>query len=217
MDIEDNVSESIQIDNTLDRINDNFVADEVSTTIEALLFASTAPLSAVQIARIVKRDKREVIAIIDDLNVRYAQWGRSFRIERFEENFRLYTLPEYDKFISHLADIPRPAKLSRAALEVLSIIAYRQPVIKSEIEKIRGIDSDGVIRTLLERGMITISGRSDGPGRPWLYRTTSEFLEFFGIASLADLPSPEVVAQEMEIPRTLAIVRSPEPTGDDEL
>ncbi len=178
------------------------------TAVEALLFASPNPLTENQLARLIGKDKRHIPLIVDRLNVSYIQWGRSFRIERFGDSYRIYTLPEYDKYISRLADMPRPAKLSRAALEVLAIVAYRQPIVKSEIEKIRGIDSDGVIRTLLERGFLTIAGKSDALGRPLLYKTTQDFLEFFGISDLSELP--EVTVPEIELPRNLTLIRPPE-------
>ena len=204
----------IQIESTDLRFPE-YLGQEITTAVEALLFASPDPLTESQLARLVGRDKRHIPLIIDKLNLSYLEWGRSFRIERYGDTYRLYTLPEYDKYISRLIDLPRPARLSRAALEVLAIVAYRQPVIKSEIEKIRGIDSDGVIRTLLERGFLAVCGKSDAPGRPLLYKTTQEFLEFFGISDLSQLP--EVAVPEAEIPRTIALVRPPEePDSADE-
>ena len=202
-------NDPITIEDAQNRIAE-IISDDVSTAVEALLFASPLPLAESQIARIIGRNKQQVQYIVDTLNSRYMEWGRAFRIEKFGEGFRLYTLPEYDRYISRLADIPRPAKLSRAALEVLSIVAYRQPVIKSEIERVRGIESDGVIRTLIERGLIAMCGRSDGPGRPLLYKTTPEFLEFFGISDLSQLPSPEVRPSAPEQMRSMTVVRSPE-------
>ena len=206
-DIESN--DPVKIEDTQNRISE-IMNDDVSIAVEALLFASPVPLTESQIARIIGKSKQQVQYIIDTLNSNYMGWGRSFRIEKFGEGFRLYTLPEFDKFISRLADLPRPAKLSRAALEVLSIVAYRQPVIKSEIERVRGIESDGVIRTLIERGLIAICGRSDGPGRPLLYKTTQEFLEFFGIADLLQLPQPEIPTPAPEPTGGLTIIRPPE-------
>jgi segregation and condensation protein B len=206
--------DSIRVDGADSRITD-FLGQDATTAVEALLFASPNPLTESQLARLIGRDKRHIPLIIDKLNLSYLEWSRSFRIERFGDCYRLYTLPEYDKYISRLADLPRPARLSRAALEVLAIIAYRQPIVKSEIEKIRGIDSDGVIRTLLERGLIAVSGKSDAPGRPLLYGTTQEFLEFFGISDLSRLP--EVTVPEPENPRTIALIRPPEePDSADE-
>jgi segregation and condensation protein B len=212
--LDGNIDESIKIDSTNLSVSDA-IEQTTDTAVEALLFASPAPLTEAQLARLIGRDKRHIPLIIDRLNIGYLEWGRSFRIERFGDSYRLYTLPEYDKYISRLAEIPRPARLSRAALEVLAIVAYRQPIVKSEIEKIRGIDSDGVIRTLLERGLISVAGKSDALGRPLLYKTTQEFLEFFGISDIAELP--EVAVPENDIPQTITLVRPPEePDSADE-
>lgn len=216
MDINIDDNDPTKIEDAQNRLSEiigvHATGDDVCTAVEALLFASPLPLTESQIARIIGRNKQQVQYIIDTLNSHYMEWGRAFRIERFGEGFRLYTLPEYDNYISRLVDIPRPAKLSRAALEVLSIVAYRQPVIKSEIERVRGIESDGVIRTLIERGLIAICGRSDGPGRPLLYKTTSEFLEFFGISDISQLPSPEVATSAPEQARSMTVIRPPEDT-----
>ncbi|HBZ00183.1 MAG TPA: SMC-Scp complex subunit ScpB [candidate division Zixibacteria bacterium] len=209
-----NLEESIKIEATDSRVSE-VMEHKNDTALEAILFASPNPLTEAQLARLMGCDKRQVPLIIDRLNYSYLDSGRSFRIERFGDCFRLYTLPEFDKYISRLAEIPRPARLSRAALEVLAIVAYRQPIVKSEIEKIRGIESDGVIRTLLERGFLTVAGKSDAPGRPLLYKTTQEFLEFFGISDLSELP--EVAVPETEIPKTITLVRPPEePNSADE-
>lgn len=209
-----NIDESLNIESSESRISD-FIEDGAAKAIEALLFASPIPLTGAQLGRLVGCDKRQVAYIVASLNIKYMEWRRTFRIEQFGDSFRLYTLPEFDKYISKLAEIPRPARLSRAALEALAIIAYKQPLVKSEIERIRGIDSDGVIRTLSERGLIAICGRSDGPGRPLLYKTTQEFLEFFGISDLSQLPPPERLAPESEPGPRLTIVRPEESPGPD--
>ncbi len=209
--MDDKIEDSIDIKQS-DLTRPDFPDRETSAAVEALLFASPDPLTESQLARIIGRDKRHIPLIIDQLNISYLEWGRSFRIERFGESYRIYTLPEYDKYISRLADLPRPARLSRAALEVLAVVAYRQPAVKSEIEKVRGIDSDGVIRTLLERGLIAVSGKSDAPGRPLLYRTTQEFLEFVGISDLSE--RPEVTVPEAETPRAVTLIRPPEESVD---
>lgn len=209
------IGDNIEIEPTQERIRE-YMHDDVSVAVEALLFASPMPLSISQLAKLAGREKLIIPTIIDKLNIQYAETGRSFRIERYNDSYRFYTVPEFDKYIGRLADIPRPAKLSRAALEVLSIIAYRQPVVKSEIERIRGIESDGVIRTLLERGLIAISGKSDAPGRPLLYKTTEEFLEFFGISDLTLLPKPDIDIADLEQPKAITLVRPPEnPTSED--
>ena len=211
----DNIPEANIEINLENRVAGHFV-DEISSAVEALLFASPVPLTESQLGRLAGKEKRHIPVIIAGLNNRYMETGRTFRIEKYGEGYRMYTISDYDKYISRLAEVPRPARLSRAALEVLSIIAYRQPVIKSEIEKIRGIDSDGVIRTLLEKGFIEISGKSDGPGRPLLYKTTPEFLEFFGISDLTQLPVPDIDMSEIGGTQTLTLIRPPEPTPSEE-
>jgi len=173
-------AETLAIENTENRIS-TIIEDEAELALEALLFASPEPLGDREIGRIIGINKKEVPNIIERLNDKYTRWSRAFRIENFGSKYRYYTLPDFDKYISRLAEIPRPVKLTRAGLEVLSIVAYKQPVVKSEIERIRGINSDGVIRTLIDRNLVEMAGRSDGPGRPVLYRTTRDFLEFFGI------------------------------------
>jgi segregation and condensation protein B len=214
LDSANDVNHSIHIENTELRLS-AIIDDELSTTVEALLFASPVPLTQAHLARIAGCDKRRLAGIVASLNSQYMEWGRSFRVEQYGDCYRFYTLPQFEKTISKLAELPRPAKLSKAALEVLSIVAYRQPVVKAEIERIRGIDSDGVIRTLLERGFIVISGKSDSPGRPLLYSTTQDFLEFFGIPNLAQLPVPEIEEPAGDTIKAITLIRPPEdPTSD---
>jgi segregation and condensation protein B len=201
--------EHVDVGLTNERLSEFFDHD-ISGALEALLFASPAPLSVSQLASLVGRNRLLIPTLIDKLNIHYTETGRSFRIERFGDSYRFYTIPEFDKYVGRLAEIPRPAKLSRAALEVLSVIAYRQPVVKSEIERIRGIDSDSVIRTLLEKGLVSIAGKSDAPGRPLLYMTTEEFLEFFGISDLAQLPKPDIDTANFAKPTTITLIRPPE-------
>jgi segregation and condensation protein B len=209
LDSESTLDNTIKIEETENRL-ENMIDDESAAAVESLLFASPEPLTDKEIGHIIGRKKSDVTKLIDKLNSQYEQWGRSFRIELFGRGYRFYTIPEFYKYISRLAEIPRPVKLSKAGLEILSIVAYKQPIIKSELEKIRGVNSDGVIKTLMERGLIEPCGRTDGPGRPVLYRTTQDFLEFFGISDLSDLPDPEVFEVEPEIPKSVTILRSPE-------
>jgi len=206
---ESTVDKAIKIEKTENRLND-MLDDESAVAVEALLFASHEPLTDKEIARIIGRKKGDVVKLIAKLNSQYEEWGRSFRIEQFGNGHRFFTIPDFYKYVSRLAEIPRPVKLSKAGLEILSIVAYKQPIIKSELEKIRGVNSDGVIRTLLERGLIEASGRTDGPGRPVLYSTTSEFLSFFCLSDLSDLPNPEVFEVEPEITRSVTLSRAPE-------
>ncbi len=209
MDNDEKDAETLAVDSAANRIY-SILDDESELALEALLFASPEPLNDVEIAKIIGQNKKEIPGIIERLNEKYAQWGRSFRIEKFGSKYRYYTLPDFDKYIHGLSEIPRPIKLSRAALEVLSIVAYRQPVVKAEVERIRGVNSDGVLRTLIDRDLVQMAGRSDGPGRPALYRTTQEFLEFFGITDLSELPEPEITESESDIMGSLTLVRPPE-------
>ncbi len=202
-------AETLAIETTENRLS-AILDDESELALEALLFASPEPLSDKEIGKIIGKNKKEIPGIIERLNDKYARWSRSFSIENFGSKYRYYTLPDFDKYISRLAEIPRPVKLSRAALEVLSVVAYKQPVVKAEIERIRGINSDGVIRTLIDRNLVEMAGRSDGPGRPVLYVTTREFLEFFGISDLSELPVPEITESESDIAGSLILMRPPE-------
>ncbi len=206
---EEKDTKTISIDSPSNRL-ETILEDESETAAEAVLFASPDPLSDRDIAKIIGKNKKYIPGIIDKLNSKYAEWGRAYRIENFGSKYRYYTLPEFDQYIGRLAEIPRAVKLSRAALEVLSIIAYKQPATKAEIEKIRGINSDGVTRTLVERNLIEITGRSDGPGRPILYSTTREFLEFFGISDLSELPEPDVPEEDAEMAGSLILSRPAE-------
>jgi segregation and condensation protein B len=203
MDSAEKSEDTLAMDSAEDRIS-TILDDESELALEALLFATPEPLS-----------DKEIAKIIGHLNDKYTQWGRSFRIEKFGSRYRYYTIADFDKYIGRLAEIPRPVKLSRAALEVLSIVAYKQPAIKAEIERIRGINSDGVIRTLIDKNLVEAAGRSDGPGRPVLYRTTQEFLEFFGISDLSELPEPEISDIEPEMAGSLILPRPPENPQSD--
>jgi segregation and condensation protein B len=160
--------------------------------IEALLFASEKPLSAETIQTVIKDISLEDIQqVIDILNQKYQTAGHSFAIKRVAKGYRMYTLPDYAPWIKALFSHTRRERLSPQALEVLSIIAYKQPIVRSEIDRLRGVNSDGPISTLLDRKLITIVGRKPTPGRPLLYGTTQEFLTHFGLNDVDDLPRME--------------------------
>ncbi|MEO0005514.1 MAG: SMC-Scp complex subunit ScpB [candidate division WOR-3 bacterium] len=159
--------------------------------VEALLFAADGPLTLARLAEITSTPDEQIRQAIDNLNNSYAATGRSFRISRVAQGFQLYTLPEYADWIRKLYQHTRIQRLSTAALEVLAIVAYKQPVTRPEIEQLRGVDCSGPLLTLLERGLIVTAGRAHRPGNPFLYRTTKEFLRYFGLESLDDLPSLE--------------------------
>jgi segregation and condensation protein B len=160
--------------------------------IEALLFASDAPLSAADLSRVDERlDEDTVEAVIQELRADYELGERSFQIYEVAGGYQLLTRPEFVSVLERYDSVPQPSRLSAPALEVLAIIAYRQPIGRVEIEEIRGVGSSGVLRTLTERSLVEPVARGEGLGRPLLYGTTSKFLEHFGFRSLEDLPRPD--------------------------
>ena len=161
---------------------------EARKIIEALLFVSDKPVSLDALRDVLKDvDPTEVRATIEELNQEYASSGRSFTIKEIAGGFQMLTDPIYSKWISALYKRP-PDRLTGPSLETLAIIAYKQPITRAEIEAIRGVNVDGVLRTLEERTLIRTKGRMDAPGRPILYATTAEFLQHFGLKSLEELP-----------------------------
>ncbi len=162
--------------------------DQSKKIIEALLFVSDKPVSIETLKAVLKDvDPTEIRAIIEELNGEYSSSGRSFAIKEIAGGFQMLTDPVYSKWISALYKKP-PDRLSGPGLETLAIIAYKQPLTRSQIEIIRGVNVDGVLHTLEERNLIRSRGRSEGPGRPILYGTTPEFLQHFGLKSLDELP-----------------------------
>lgn len=161
----------------------------VDRIIEAIIFASPEPVSLSRIRECIEGgESLDVDATVDTLNNTYNESGRSFQITKVAGGYQMITLPDYEQWVRRIFVGRGRLRLSSQALETLSIIAYRQPVSKPTMESIRGISSDGVIKTLLERNLITIKGRENSPGRPILYGTTSEFLRYFGLNQLKDLP-----------------------------
>ena len=157
--------------------------------VEALLMASDRPLGASRIASLLDSVRAgDVRAYVEDLNAQYGRTGRSFRISEIAGGFLFMVHSEYGVFVRRLLKDKAPVRLSSAALETLAIIVFKQPVMKAEVEHIRGVSVDGVVRHLLEKGLIRIAGRSDAPGRPLLYGTTRDFLKHFGLKTLSDLP-----------------------------
>lgn len=164
----------------------------VSQIVEAVLFASDAPLTVDEIARADEHlDEDLVEDALQLLQAEYDDGQRSFQLVELGEGYQLLTRPEYAPYLERFDNVPRSSRLSGPALETLAIIAYRQPIGRLEIEYIRGVGVSGVIRTLQERNLIDIVGRAEGLGRPLLYGTTRHFLEHFGFRSLEDLPRPE--------------------------
>lgn len=157
--------------------------------IEALLFSSDEPLKPARICEIIEGLKeKDVRDVIEGLNQNYKETGRSFRIHFIADGYQFFTLTEYSGYVEKLFRNRLQSRLSLKALETLAIIAYKQPVTRPEIEEIRGVNVDGVLKTLLTRKLITIAGTAQAPGTPYLYQTTKKFLEYFGLKNIKDLP-----------------------------
>lgn len=162
--------------------------NNISGIIESMLFASGEPISAMQIAEILELSEKNVKDEIEKINDFYKANNRGFKIIEIENSYQLCTIEENYSYIQAIAAPRRKLSLSPAAMETLSIVAYNQPVTRGSIEYIRGVNSDGPVNKLIERGLIEERGRLDAPGRPILYGTTEEFLRSFGLTSLASLP-----------------------------
>jgi segregation and condensation protein B len=167
--------------------------------LEALLFSTHHPLTAARLAELMELSStRGIRRAIRDLNRQYEQHGRSFRIEQVAGGYQMLTLPEYGEYLGRLLKREVDTKLTKAALETLAIIAYKQPILRVEIESIRGVACGETIRSLMEKHLVRIAGRAEEPGRPILYGTTRRFLEVFGLNSLKDLPQSEELARPKE-------------------
>jgi len=162
------------------------------TSVEALLFSTHSPLTAGKLGEMLGLDNTKSIRhAIKTLNDEYEKSGRSFRIEQVAGGYQMLTLPEFGTLIKRLVQKDGDAKLTKAALESLAIIAYKQPILRADIEAIRGVACGETIRSLMEKHLVKIAGRAEEPGRPILYGTTKRFLEVFGLNNLDDLPKPD--------------------------
>lgn len=167
------------------------------SVIEAILFASDEPLSADRLVKIAEFNGgvKQVKNCIETLNQQYQQSGRAFRIEEIAGGYQMMTLPEYNNWLKNLLRQRADNKLSPAALETLAIIAYKQPIIRADIESIRGVACGEMVRSLMYKGLVKIVGKAEVLGRPLLYGTTKKFLEVFGLSDLKDLPKAEELKQ----------------------
>lgn len=165
--------------------------------LESVLFAAGEAVKTDKLAEISNVSADEVLKEINKLREFYEKNERGFSILEIDDGFQICTRPEYYSYVQEIAGIRRQQGLSNAALEVLSIVAYNQPVTRQTIEYVRGVNSDGAVSRLVERGLIEESGRLDAPGKPILYVTTQEFLRKFGLKSLSDLPE---IKEEIELP-----------------
>jgi segregation and condensation protein B len=156
--------------------------------VESLLFVADEPVPVAQLANALEVNPREVEAALTALAETYAQQPRGLRLQRSKDKVQLTTAPAAAERVQRFLGLAASAPLTRAALETLAIIAYQQPVTRPQIEAVRGVNSDSVLKNLLSKGLIEEAGRSEGPGRPVLYATTPEFLQHFGLMALAELP-----------------------------
>jgi len=176
---------------------------DLQAALEALLFSSDQPLPLTLLAESLDTPPERVAEALVALEAAYAARGAGVQLREIAGGHLLVTAPEHSEWVGRLLRGKKKMRLSRPALETLAIVAYKQPVTKSEIEAIRGVDASAVLATLLERNLVTIRGRSKVVGRPLLYGTTQEFLDYFGLKELAELPRPEEL-------RALVAAREPE-------
>lgn len=170
--------------------------ENINCTVEALVLASPQPVSAKKLSDTISDlTPARVRQAIDDLNNVYLGCGSSFRIREIAGGYQFHILPDFEIPIKKMLSRQRTVRLTRASLETLAIIAYKQPASKTEIEHIRGVSCDGVLHNLMERKLIAMAGRSDAPGRPLLYKTDGGFLKFFGLNRISDLPRMEEIEE----------------------
>ena len=164
--------------------------------LEALLFSTHHPLTAGKLGELLDlRVTKPIRNAIKALNAQYEETGRSFRVEQVAGGYQLLTLPEFGDTLKKFHQREIDAKLTKAALETLAIIAYKQPILRVDVEAIRGVACGETIRSLMEKHLVKIAGRAEEPGRPILYGTTKRFLELFGLNSLKDLPQSEALTK----------------------
>ena len=233
---ESQIDMSADTEDPTDSPNPKGLSEEMIRTVEALLFAAEDPLPPSTLAPALNGNARSTLdTIVAEINFRLGEGNHPMRVRKVGGGYQMHVLPEFAPAIEAALVKTKIQRLSRAGLETLAIIAYKQPCSTPDIELIRGVSSGGVLNTLLERNLISITGRSDGPGRPLLYGTTREFLTYFGLNSLDDLPRIEELEQilaerepanllplqtgdtgmpEAELPGPLTLRRGPEGQSD---
>ena len=196
----------------------------LAQVVEALLFSAQKPLSVREIAATLKATggedelapnefakvrEAEVAAGLEQLKIDYIGQQRAFQLTEKADGWQLVTDPQYAPWVQQLFPAPKPARMSSPALETLAIIAYRQPITRADVEVVRGVTIDGVLQTLMERGLVKIGGRAEIPGRPLLYETTQLFLDHFGLRTLDELPNVEELRT-----RYLPVAPRPQPVAE---
>jgi segregation and condensation protein B len=179
-------------------MEDNNPLNDISAKIEALLFVSSGLVSVNQLAKTLDTSEGEIEVQLSALDNHYKSAGHGLRLMRIKTRVQMTTAPEISKTLEAFLELDSTSTLSQAALETLAITAYKQPVTRPEIDVIRGVNSDAVMRTLLSKGLIEELGRADTPGRPIYYGTSPEFLQYFGLESLDMLPFIDFDALEVD-------------------
>jgi segregation and condensation protein B len=175
--------------------------NRLTQLVEAALFSAGSPLSLAELARLdSEAETADIQTALEELRDRYISGSHGVELTKVAEGYQILTRREFAEAIAQAQLVTRPRKLSSAALETLAIIAYRQPVGRAEVEEIRGVSAEGVLRSLQERGLIDVIGRAEGLGRPLLYGTTTAFLEVLGLGSLQDLPRLEELSVALRSP-----------------
>ena len=172
--------------------------EELKSIVENVLLAADQPINADELCKIFLdgTDKSQLQSILDELKEEYS--SRNLQVIEVADGYQLCTRHEYNDYIRKFLKLDRSTRLSQPSLDTLSIIAYKQPLTRQEVDEIRGVDSSGVIKTLLEKKVIGPAGRKKVPGRPIMYRTTQKFLEYFGLKDLSDLPTLEDLREVLE-------------------
>jgi segregation and condensation protein B len=166
------------------------------SVIEALLFLSGEPVTLSAIKDVIDLSEPEIKMLMDELAIQYRERNGGLFIAEVANGYQMVTNPGYSEWVIKFRSTQLSSRLSMPALETLSIIAYKQPLIKAEIEDLRGVNSDSAIKTLIEKRLIKVIGRKEAPGRPFLYGTTKEFLQYFGLKDLTELPTLKDLVRE---------------------
>jgi segregation and condensation protein B len=167
---------------------------QIAAAIESLLFVSGRPLENAELRKLLDIDDEDLASSLQTLTYQLESQGGGIRLQRLGEQVQLVTAPENARYVAALLDLPMTARLTTAAMETLAVISYRQPITRAQIEAIRGVNSDRVVASLIQHGLIAEIGRAQTVGRPALFATTPEFLQQFGLTSLEQLPRTDMKA-----------------------
>ena len=171
-------------------------ATQIATAIESLLFVSGRPLERAELRKLLDIDEMGLLSGLETLAESLESQGRGIRLQRLGEQIQLVTAPENAHYVAALLGLPMTARLTTAAMETLSVLAYRQPITRAQIEAIRGVNSDRALASLVQHGLVVEVGRAQTVGRPALFATTPEFLQQFGLTSLEQLPRTEEISEQ---------------------